>query len=735
MNRPRGRIAMKIKIVTVVWGAALVDRLMTLVVRSLMAPGNIPGLASRHEVVYEIYAPPVDVERIRAHPLFTGLQQLVDVQFQPFAISDITAGNPMEHWRVWGWAVEQGRRDDVAVMLVAPDQVFVAGTLTRWADLLDSGKDAVFCTGFQVVLETVAPVIAARFPGDGPIALTTSEFHKLVLEHLHPIMIGMLRGSPRSIPHAEWHLRPVPGQGLVQRVLSSHAYAFRPSRIKLTDNFRPIANFDRVAFEPSGFFGVEPLLKQLGYYLRPQALDDTVLSYYGVWADRFMARINLAEASINHELYLGPRIAEEAFCARRAGADFFVGQLITGRALVRLADRLQASGLTLAAQWLAAAQLHARLRRRIALRGQATVFVPPNDVLDRISSSEADGLLAEGGPGLTNIMRAHVARGHYSLKPGDRLAEALGGEIAMLAGTAWSAAKDGRVRVLRGPIPVDDIDVYAIDGLLTPLALDAPRSGARLRAITHRVAAASASIFARGKTALVTLVQRNARLYEAVLKARERMLRRSRVSKSDSEAVPAALQLYHQALAMRGLAAMRDLNDFHARHVLAQPAASTALSKLLTSLDRAADPAQFLTQATAIDPNFAEAWLEMGYLKRDLGDAAGAMDAFARANVTAPRIAVPLGLPDVKMLATMELAALLLRAGRAEEALATLDSVPSIRFAPWERFLYRARALVALRRPSEALQNFSVALRWSAAEQRLVGNLPRDIEEFHAIAG
>ena len=722
---------MKIRIVTVVWGAALAERLTTLAMRSLMAPGNIPALAARHDVTYEIHAPASDIDRIRGHNVFAKLQRLVEVRFRPFDLADIAADNPMEHWRVWNWAVEASRRDDVAVMLAAPDQVFADGTLARWGDLLDSGKDAVFCTGFQVVLETVAPLVAARFPGDGPIAMTVADLHKLVLEHLHPIMIGMLHGSPRSVPHAEWHLRPVPGQGVVQRVLSSHAYAFRPSRIGLTDNFLPLADFDRVAFEPSSFFGAEPLLKQIGYCLRPtQPDDEAAASYDAVWADRFMEPIHLVEARIGQALHLNPGVSVEAFEVQQARADAFVTQLLRGRSIVRLANRLQRLGLALASQWLTAGLFCARLQRGVALRGPATVFVPANDVIGRLLPSEANRLLANGGSALAEAMRAHLAAGRFALKPGDRLAKAADGSIATLAGHRWSIAKDGEVRVLRGPITIDDMEVYVIDGVLAAVELAPAAPASRLRAVTSRIGGALAESWGQSKAKLAALLQRNARLYKTALAVRERVLGGS----SDvATAEPAAFVLYRRALALRACAAIDDLNAFHARTVLACSASQTALGSLTSSWTQAADAAALLAEAIAIDLEFAEAWLELGHARRECGDDEAANSAFSRAREAVPRIAAPLGHPDPRLLAATEFATSLLRKGQANEALAVLNSVSSMRFAPWEYFLCRARALVALERGSEALRDFGEALRWHAAERRQVGNLPKDAEELQAL--
>ena len=243
----------------------------------------------------------------------------------------------MSHWEVWRWGVSQAREDDAFVILIAADQVFCRGTLMRWADCLSDGIRFIFCTGFQVVTETFTQDMTGRFHADQPVDLTLAELRELTFRHLHPIIIAMFRESPRMLPHPEWHLRAAPGQGIVQRTLSSHAYAFHPNRVALTENFCPVEQSDSIVFEPSCFIGAEPLLKQLDLYLRPRRMDDATLSYYGAWASHYMADVNLIESTIAHPMPLdGGSLSKSERRRQEQGGAFYAGQMRVSRSIAHL---------------------------------------------------------------------------------------------------------------------------------------------------------------------------------------------------------------------------------------------------------------------------------------------------------------------------------------------------------------------------------------------------------------
>lgn len=678
-------MTMRLRILTVVWGRPFAERFVQFTLRSLMAPGNVEDLSKRYDVVYEIHAPSDEIEWISSQPIFQDVASKVVIRFHKVTPSDIVAQSAMDHWNVWGRAVARARTDDVYVILVAPDHILARGTFLRWAELFEQGYLAVFCTGFQVVLETVTAELAQRFSERAPIDLAVAGLRSVILRHLHPIMVSMFRNSPRWIAHPEWHLRAAPGQAVMQRVLASHAYAFHPGRLRMTDNFCPLEQFDRVAFEPCCFFGVEPLLKQLGLYLRPWRMDDATLSYYGVWAERFMAQVNLLENKIGYPIPIDGEIADRMQRNLQLSGDFYIGQMTAARAIVRVWRKLHEAGLFRASRWLAAAHLHGRLRRKLPMRGPLTLFVPADEVLERLDAKDALRLLAGHAAGLIDALRAHIASGRYVLAAGDRLSEMHGGDIQTGDGRRYGTSATGEVSVVSGPVRVDDVEIYVIDVALTPLALGAKKSRISLSAF-KRVSHGRQWVARRGREKLLRLLSGNRRLYNLALRLRERRSKRRKSGATGSAAVaPSALSLYRRALALRGLQAMHDLSGFYSRDVLSgsnlQYAPHTYLGELGEVHD--GDIKGWLLEAVGDAPGFAEAWLELGYLAQEACDAPAALEAFGRACILPPSLPHPVGQPDIRALAATEIAKLLGRLDRTAESLQVLDAAPDQRYAPW----------------------------------------------------
>ena len=743
---PHERLPMRLRLVTVVWGSEFVERFVQLAVPSLMAPGNLPDISRRHDVTYEIYAPADDMQRITSQAAFADLARIVEIQFRPFAETEIDADNPMSHWDVWRWAVEAARKDDVYVILAAPDHIFCRGALQRWTELLEEGYLAIFCTGFQVVAETFTEEIAARFGGGRPIDLSRAELRELMFRHLHPIKISMFRNSPRWIAHPEWHLRAVPGHGLLQRILASHAYAFHPGRIRMNESFCPVEKFDRVAFEPSCFLGAEPLLKYLGLYLRPWRMGDATLSYYGVWADHFMSPVNLRECKLAYEFPIGPVIPEMARRREQLGGDFYVGQMRSSRAVVRFWRGLHDAGLYRAAQWLAAAHLHGRLRRRLSSRNWRTVFVPNDAVFDRLAPGESERLIANGATELIAAMAAHVAPGRHALSPGDRLAEDPGGAIRTMCGQNYSVSQQGTVTITRGPIRVDDIEVYVVDQALGSVALLPSSVANALSSEGYRFRHVMRRLRRRSRARVLAVLQRSPRLFGLVLELREKWITRDTAALLATDQVkdaalvdldPQALDLYRRALAVHGLAAIRQMYAFYQECVLNGSGVDLAPRALLSNFaDTDSDKsAQWLLEAVQRSADFAEAWLELGYLRHAAGDEDAAIDAFGHAQKASLKLPHLRGQPDLRLIAATERAKLMHARGRPADALAALEAAPSRRFAPWGFHFCRARLLIDLGRIEEALAAFEQCLEWRLVGRRFAGFLPRDLADLSVEPG
>jgi hypothetical protein len=728
---------MRFHLLTVVWGAEFTDRFASVTLRSLLAPGNLPDLAAAHPVVYDIHATATDLERLAAHPIFRRAAQIAEFRLHVFPIAQIDPRNPSSHWILWHRGAARLSDADDVLITVAADHLFSRGTLLRWAELFLRGNLAMFGSGVQVVAETIEEEVARTFPPAQPIDLPIEALHDLMFRHLHPVKISMLRGSARWIAHPEEHLRPLPGYGVAQNVLTSHAVAFRPRAVRMNDNFCPVEKLDRVAFEPCRYLSLEPALKNLSLYLHPWQMDDHTLSHFGEWADHFFFAANLLESRKTHVYPIAGPIPPPQRRRAELSARFFVGQMHASRQIVRLWRCFHDRGQCFAARWLAAAHVHARLRRRLPLRVPATVFVPAEGVLARITASERSDLLARGGRRLIAAARAHIAEGHHGLARGDWLNASSAGAIRAGDGSRYAAAARGAARIVAGPIRLDGIEIYIIDRPLISLTLRPATAAEMTEVVVRSLVDRARRATARAKAALLRQLQRNHRLYRRVLAVRTAMGDRLR-SDGAPRAGPTpelepALTLYRRGLAWRALDAMGQLYAFYRTTVLAGTDVAVVPAARLAQAGVAGDRAgQLLTGAAQQLPHFAEAWLELGFARLAAGEPDAASEAFARASALPPVLERARSDPDPRLVAAIERARLLAHENRAAEALAVLEAAPSASPVPWAFHDLRAGLLLEAGRTEEALESFERSLRQDHIHPSFAALLPRNLAMLEA---
>jgi tetratricopeptide (TPR) repeat protein len=484
----------RIRLITVVWGQEYVDTFIRVGLRSLLSKGNVPDLASAHEVVYTIYTTHQDAETLQKAPAFARLRMSVDVRLSLFAAGEIDTTNYGEHGTFWWRGMDLARRNGEVLFFIIPDLLYANGTLVRWAERFVEGKRAIFTIGPQVVLETVVPELEMRFPGhESPYDLDRDQLLDLLGRHLHPLHAAMRHDEHRCPTHPEYDLRLVPQRGLVIREIVSHPFCVHPSFYSALKHYGPEDHLDTLMFEPCSTVSIEPILKRVHGYYRRWPLDEIRLSNLAGWWDCFTTAA--CERESHYPFDLARQEDEEWRTARAravAAGGFYRSQVAAAGKLYRLFVALRTHGCFRAANILAAAVYAGRLRRRIGVRGRAIILAPTDKALSGPDGDKVRALLQPGREReLLDLVSDHILLGKDEIGSSRRLKRLIGRSPAepaneeelvtargLPAGPLLSFAQSAGE-----PIGVGPFTVYSIDKVAWREAAEAHAAAERARAV------------------------------------------------------------------------------------------------------------------------------------------------------------------------------------------------------------------------------------------------------------
>ncbi len=145
----------------VCWGEKYIDLMEQVALASLLAPGNIPALAEKADVVIELFTMPADLPRLKASPALDRLGRHCEIQIRLFPA--IVAGQgAMMDYTVYGFAshatILRGERDGADLTFLYPDVIYADGCYARIAERLTASPRAVFADGLNAYSE---PMLAA----------------------------------------------------------------------------------------------------------------------------------------------------------------------------------------------------------------------------------------------------------------------------------------------------------------------------------------------------------------------------------------------------------------------------------------------------------------------------------------------------------------------------------------------------------------------------------------------
>jgi len=169
-----------------VWGDAYVEAAASGLLRTLLAPGNLPALARKRKVRLEITTTARDRDAFEARPIMAALRRHAAIDY--FIIPEAIAATPLPrdfaYWIMSAGhhaSMERACRAGTAVSFFTADMLLSDGSLEAAQRRLDRGVQAVLVRALEVERGAVAP--GDTKPAD-PLALTGRDLVDLGLARL-----------------------------------------------------------------------------------------------------------------------------------------------------------------------------------------------------------------------------------------------------------------------------------------------------------------------------------------------------------------------------------------------------------------------------------------------------------------------------------------------------------------------------------------------------------------------
>jgi hypothetical protein len=217
---------MQFYFVTPVWGVGHLELFLSVGLPSLVAPGNLSGLADAATCRFLIYTRPDDEARLRGATVFQRLALLMPVEIhlirEPITVPHRTMSDCHAD------AMRRADEDDAAAVFVPPDCVWADGCMVRLEQIARSGKSVVHMTGIRLDRDAVVPRLRELLSADGcALQIAPRPLVTLGLAHLHTIAYGHFWNEHDGglMPaNLYW---TVPGEGLAVRCFHLHPLMVR----------------------------------------------------------------------------------------------------------------------------------------------------------------------------------------------------------------------------------------------------------------------------------------------------------------------------------------------------------------------------------------------------------------------------------------------------------------------------------------------------------------------------
>jgi hypothetical protein len=178
------------RLIIPLWGSVYAEKLVSMTLPALLAPGNLPSLATMFDVEVMLVTESKLIDYIRQARSFERLTRICEVKFS--LLDDLMPCEPGEYGVVLTAALFRGFVDlgakvtETFLLFLNADFIIADGSYWRLAELMREGKRVIHAPSFRVVLEEVWPQLEARVDAESAVlAVKPREMAKLALTHKH----------------------------------------------------------------------------------------------------------------------------------------------------------------------------------------------------------------------------------------------------------------------------------------------------------------------------------------------------------------------------------------------------------------------------------------------------------------------------------------------------------------------------------------------------------------------
>jgi len=334
MAVPASQLPNSFQLTTQVWGTSYCQLFTEICIPALLAPGNVPALASMWPVTFQIYTTEHDMETIRQSSPFRKLSEIVPTEF-----AILGPARSEEKYSVMTRLQHEVLRSALdrraAIVSIMPDTIWADGSLRTVGRVALAGKRVVMQAGIRVLKSEVLAAITAHRSVDGVLALPPRELVRMGLDHMHPNNRAWYWDAPRFSRNPANVYWRIDHDGLIARCFHLHPLMLFPQQpvthfVSTFDDDLPLLacpNYDSIAVVEDSDQAFHLDLAEDEYCTKVLTLNHRPSSaYLAKWAWR--------SANLHHRRFVRHRIRIHAAPLTDRGQDVERGSDRVVRAVV-----------------------------------------------------------------------------------------------------------------------------------------------------------------------------------------------------------------------------------------------------------------------------------------------------------------------------------------------------------------------------------------------------------------